>query len=124
MGVEVVVGGSRPGGAPTGAGAGATTPGAAGATTPGAAGTTAGAAPRATRTPRAFIQALNSSAVMRLPFWLMSKRQGVLSNSVFGLYAAGSFGSIALGAGTTMAMAWQLSIRKRSNTWSTDCASS
>ncbi len=38
-----------------------------------------------TRTPRAFIQASNSSAVMRLPFWLMSKRQGVLSNSVCGL---------------------------------------
>src|SRR5690606_13830666 len=47
-------------------------------------------APLATRTPRAFIHASNSSAVMRLPFWLMSKRQGVLSYSVCGLYAAGS----------------------------------
>jgi hypothetical protein len=41
--------------------------------------------PRATRTPRDFIQALNSSAVMFLPFWLMLKRQGVLSNCVRGL---------------------------------------
>ena len=41
--------------------------------------------PRATRTPRDFIQALNSSAVMFLPFWLMLKRQGVLSNWVRGL---------------------------------------
>ena len=42
-------------------------------------------APLATRTPRAFIQASNSSAVMRLPFWFMSKRHGVLSYWVFGL---------------------------------------
>jgi hypothetical protein len=41
--------------------------------------------PRATRTPRDFIQALNSSAVMFLPFWLMLNRQGVLSNWVRGL---------------------------------------
>jgi hypothetical protein len=41
--------------------------------------------PRATRTPRDFIHALNSSAVMFLPFWLMLKRQGVLSNWVRGL---------------------------------------
>ena len=41
--------------------------------------------PFATRTPRAFIQASNSSAVMRLPFWLMSNRHGVLSNCVCGL---------------------------------------
>ena len=47
-------------------------------------------APRATRTPLDFIQALNSSAVMRLPFWFMSNRHGVLSNSVLGWYAAGS----------------------------------
>ena len=40
------------------------------------------AGPRATRTPRASIQAVNSSAVMRLPFCSMLKRHGVLSNSV------------------------------------------
>jgi hypothetical protein len=54
----------------------------------GAGGTATGACafdPRATRTPRDFIQALNSSAVMFLPFWLMLKRQGVLSNWVRGL---------------------------------------
>jgi hypothetical protein len=41
--------------------------------------------PRATRTPRDFIHALNSSAVMFLPFWLMLKRHGVLSYCVRGL---------------------------------------
>ena len=41
--------------------------------------------PFATRTPRAFIHWSNSSAVMRLPFWFMSNRHGVLSNCVFGL---------------------------------------
>ena len=54
----------------------------------GAGGTATGACaldPRATRTPRDFIQALNSSAVMFLPFWLMLNRQGVLSNWVRGL---------------------------------------
>ena len=34
---------------------------------------------------RAYDDALNSSAVMFLPFWLMLKRHGVLSNSVRGL---------------------------------------
>jgi hypothetical protein len=88
--------GAVPGGVPAGAGADSgSVPGgipvvAAGAgagTVPGAsvAGSAAGAAPRATRTPRDFIQALNSSAVMFLPFWLMLKRHGVLSNSVRGL---------------------------------------
>src|SRR5690606_14696205 len=59
----------------------------AGASMPVSTGTSTGtgAAPRATRTPRDFIQALNSSAVMFLPFWLMLKRHGVLSNSVLGL---------------------------------------
>jgi hypothetical protein len=50
-----------------------------------AAGTAAGAAPRATRTPRDFIHALNSSAVMFRPFWFMLNRQGVLSYWVRGL---------------------------------------
>src|SRR5690606_33012053 len=48
------------------------------------------ARPLATRTPLDSIQAANASAVIRSPFWFMSKRHGVLSNSVRGLYAAGS----------------------------------
>jgi len=61
-----------------------------GAVAPGVAPTGAGAAagalpPFATRTPRAFIHWSNSSAVMRLPFWFMSNRHGVLSNCVCGL---------------------------------------
>ena len=44
-----------------------------------------GCAPRAMRTPRAFIQASNSSAVMCLPFWVMLNRHGVLSHCVCGL---------------------------------------
>src|SRR5690606_23408983 len=69
--------GTVAGGVPAGASAGV---GAAWPSTPGA-----GARPRATRTPRAFIQASNSSAVIRRPFWFMSNRHGVLSNSVLGL---------------------------------------
>jgi len=63
-------------------------PGVSGVDDVGVAGTDTGACafdPRATRTPRDFIHALNSSAVMFLPFWLMLKRQGVLSNWVRGL---------------------------------------
>ena len=99
----------------TGAGGGGVPVGAAGDVT----GTEAGggvtaAAPRATRTPLAFIHALNSSAVIFLPFWLMLKRHGVLSNSVRGLYAAGSSGLTVPGAGVIVAMFWQLSMRMRS----------
>src|SRR5690606_27820359 len=87
-GTGTSVAGRVPGGVPGTGAAGASvsvagaTPGAAAAA---GAGAGAGAAPLATRTPRDSIHALNSSAVMRLPFWLMSKRQGVLSNSVLGL---------------------------------------
>ena len=50
---------------------------------PAASGTgSAAGLPLATRMPLAFIHASNSSAVMRRPFWLMSKRQGVLSSLV------------------------------------------